>query len=76
MKMEIPKFKVGDWIVNRIGGIWHIKDVLKNTYDIETLYGDTLQPITTVDMDCRLLTIDDFKKYMDDLKKYMMEAEL
>lgn len=58
---EETKFHEGEWIVNRNGGLWKIKKIFKNTYDIESLYGESLQPIKTVDMDCHLWTIKDAK---------------
>lgn len=60
LKVE-TKFHEGEWIVNRNGGLWKIKKIFKNTYDIESLYGESLQPIKTVDMDCHLWTIKDAK---------------
>lgn len=56
-----PKFHKGDWVVNRNGGLWEIKEVLKNTYDIESLYGSSLQPIKTVEQNFHLWTIQDAK---------------
>jgi len=60
LKVE-TKFHEGEWIVNRNGGLWKIKKIFKNTYDIESLCGESLQPIKTVDMDCHLWTIKDAK---------------
>ena len=35
-----PKFKVGDWIVNRLGNIWHIDSFDAKNYQVTTTKGE------------------------------------
>ena len=56
-----PKFKIGDWIVNRLGNIWHIDSFDAKNYQVTTTKGEhNYFPINIQDR-MHLWTIDDAK---------------
>ena len=66
-KKELKKliknnFNVGDYIIDNVGHILHIIEVLENLYHLENTDGGSLLPhIKWVDNNCRLWTIKDAK---------------
>lgn len=61
-KLVIPKFKVGDWIVQKVLGIYKIVEVCESWYEVIS-YNNGIQYSIGFDKenDCRLWTIQDAK---------------
>lgn len=60
-KLIEPKFKIGDWVVNRIGDSWHIDRFDKKNYQVSNGNGNyNYFPISKQD-EMRLWTIEDAK---------------
>ena len=56
-----PKFKVGDWVVNKFGDVWHIDSFDKKNYQVSNTNGDYCYfPISKQD-EMHLWTIEDAK---------------
>ena len=57
-----PKFKVGDWVVNKLGDLWHIDSLDKKNYQVSDGKGNyNYFPISKQD-EMRLWTIQDVNK--------------
>ena len=55
-----PKFKVGDWVVNKLGNVWHIDSFDKKNYQVSNGNGYNYFPISKQN-EMRLWTIQDAK---------------
>lgn len=56
-----PKFKVGDWVVNKFGQIWHIDSFDKKNYQVSNNIGERSYFSISNQDEMRLWTIDDAK---------------
>lgn len=75
-----PKFKVGDWVVNKFGDSWHIVNLDKKNYQVSDEKGNyNYFPISKQD-EMHLWTIQDAKDgdiicYRDEISLYKNEIE-
>lgn len=77
---KTPKFKVGDWVVNKFSDSWHIDSVDKNNYKVSDGKGNyNYFPISKQD-EMHLWTMQDAKDgdiicYRDEISLYKNEIE-